>query len=70
METGLCNDVYRAVRKHLEGSLSRLQTDYADIYYLHRTGSIPVEEVAEAMGRLIDEGLIRCRVYGHRGFTR
>ncbi|MBR2596409.1 MAG: aldo/keto reductase [Solobacterium sp.] len=59
METGLRNDVYRAVRKHLEGSLSRLQTDYADIYYLHRTGSIPVEEVAEAMGRLIDEGLIR-----------
>ncbi len=59
METGLRNDVYRAVKKHLEGSLKRLQTDYADIYYLHRTGSVPIEEVAEAMGRLIDEGMIR-----------
>ena len=39
--------------------MARLQTDWVDLYYLHRTGSVPVEEVAEAMGRLIDEGLIR-----------
>ena len=51
--------VYQTIRRHLEGSLDRLQTDYADLYYLHRMSSIPVEEVAEAMGRLIDEGLIR-----------
>lgn len=51
--------VYPAVRRHLEGSLARLQTDWVDLYYLHRTGSVAVEEVAEAMGRLIDEGLIR-----------
>jgi aryl-alcohol dehydrogenase-like predicted oxidoreductase len=39
--------------------MSRLQTDMVDLYYLHRTGSVSVEEVADAMGRLIDEGMIR-----------
>ena len=39
--------VYGAVRRHLEGSLDRLQTDYADIYYLHRTsGGVHYEDVA------------------------
>lgn len=52
-------DVYKTIRKHLEDSMARLQTDYVDIYYLHRMGSVPVEEVAEAMGRLKDEGMIR-----------
>ena len=51
--------VYKKIRNHLEGSLDRLQTDYVDIYYLHRMSGIPVEKVAEAMGRLIDDGLIR-----------
>lgn len=50
---------YNATRKHLEASLKRLQTDYVDIYYLHRTGSAPLERVALAMGRLIEDGLIR-----------
>ena len=52
-------NVYKTIRSHLEGSLKRLQTDYVDVYYLHRMSSIPVEKVAEAMGKLIDEGLIR-----------
>ena len=38
--------------------MKRLQTDYVDIYYLHRMGSVPVEKVAEVMGQLIDDGLI------------
>lgn len=52
--------VYWAVRRHLEDSMDRLQTDMVDLYYLHRTGwSVRVEDVAEAMGKLIEEGLIR-----------
>lgn len=53
-------DTYAAVRRHLEKSLTRLKTDYADLYYLHRVSNlVPVEAVAEAMGRFIKEGLIR-----------
>ncbi len=49
-----------AIRKHLEASMKRLRTDYIDLYYLHRVNEeIPTEEIAEAMGRLIDEGVIR-----------
>lgn len=56
---GFGRDVYRMIRRHLEESLSRLRTDYVDLYYLHRVGGTPIEEVAYAMGRLIDEGFIR-----------
>ena len=54
------NSAYDALRRHLEASLKRLQTDYVDLYYLHRINtSVPVEVVAEGMGRLIGDGLIR-----------
>ena len=48
------------MREHLTASLERLKTDYADIYY-HASykSDIPVEDVAEVMGKLICEGLIR-----------
>lgn len=50
----------KTVREHLHRSLENLQTDYADLYYLHRINpQIPVEEVAEVMGKLIQDGLIR-----------
>lgn len=52
-------NAYRELRDHLDGSLARLQTDYVDVYYVHRTGGADIEEVAFAMGELIDEGLIR-----------
>lgn len=52
--------LYDAIRKHLDASLENLRTDYVDLYYLHRVNEgIPVEDVAEVMGRLINEGLIR-----------
>lgn len=52
--------VCEAVRRHLEASMQRLKTDWVDLYYLHRTsGGVSVEAVAEAMGMLIEDGLIR-----------
>lgn len=52
--------VYQLLKEHLAASLARLQTDYADLYYLHRVDrAVPVEEVAAGMGRLLQEGLIR-----------
>ena len=48
-----------AIRKSVEGSLKRLQTDYIDIYYLHRVDpKVSVEEVAGVMQELIDAGKI------------
>lgn len=53
-------NVYAAVRRHLEHSMKNLHTDYIDLYYLHRVNEqVPVELIAEAMGQLIREGLIR-----------
>ena len=51
--------VYHAMRDHLEALMDRLRTDMIDLYYLHRQSNIAVENIAEAMGRLIDDGLIR-----------
>ena len=52
--------LYEFVKGHLLSSLRRLQTDYADLYYLHRVNpEVPVEEVADVMGQLAKEGLIR-----------
>ena len=52
-------DVYGAIKKHLLGSMERLQVKMVDLYYLHRLSDVPLEEIAKAMGRLIQEGLIR-----------
>lgn len=47
-------------RKALEASLGRLQTDYLDLYYLHRVDpDIPIEESVGGMVRLKEEGKIR-----------
>lgn len=52
--------LYQEVLHHLEASMKNLRTDYVDLYYLHRVNElVPVEEVAEVMGRLIKAGLIR-----------
>lgn len=47
------------IRRSVEGSLERLQTDRIDLYYLHRVDpKVPVEEVALVMKDLIAEGKI------------
>ncbi|WP_296877420.1 aldo/keto reductase [Thomasclavelia sp.] len=48
------------IRKSLEGSLQRLQTDHIDLYYLHRVDpNVPIEQVANLMKSFIEEGKIR-----------
>lgn len=49
----------KVIRKSVEDSLKRLQTDYIDLYYQHRLDmEVPVEEVAGVMSELIREGKI------------
>lgn len=48
------------IRKSLEQSLKRLDTDYVDIYFQHRIDpEVEPEVVAGTMGELIQEGKIR-----------
>lgn len=47
------------IRKSVEGSLKRLQTDHIDLYFQHRIDpEIPAEEVAGVIQDLIKEGKI------------
>jgi len=49
------------VRRAIEGSLKRLQTDHVDLYYLHRMDpDTPIEETVGEMARLIEEGKVRA----------
>lgn len=53
-------DIYHLLKAHVEQSLKNLQTDYIDLYYLHRINTaMPLDEVARAFGRLIEDGVIR-----------
>lgn len=48
-----------AIRKSVEGSLKRLNTDHIDLYYQYRIDpKFSPEEVAQVMGELIKEGKI------------
>jgi aryl-alcohol dehydrogenase-like predicted oxidoreductase len=49
------------IREACEDSLRRLQTDYIDLYQIHwPSRSVPLEETAEAMERLREEGKVRA----------
>lgn len=51
--------VLGTITRHLEASLKRLGTDYADLYYLHRFNpDVAIEDIAEAMSTLISEEVI------------
>ena len=47
------------IRRSIEGSLKRLQTDYIDLYTEHQMEDGSEEQVAYVMGVLIKEGKIR-----------
>ena len=49
------------VRKEVEDSLRRLRTDHIDVYQVHWPDPlVPVEETAEVLRRLFDQGKIRA----------
>ena len=51
--------LYEAIKNHLVRSMKRLGVDMVDLYYLHRVHpDVPVEDVADAMGHLISDGMI------------
>lgn len=48
-----------AIRRNIDASLERLQTDHVDLYYMHRFDpKVPVAEMAGVMGELIAAGKI------------
>ena len=47
------------IKKSVDGSLKRLQTDHLDLYYIHRIDqNVPIEETAGAMKELMEQGKI------------
>jgi aryl-alcohol dehydrogenase-like predicted oxidoreductase len=49
------------VPRACDASLRRLNTDYIDLYYLHRPdGRTPIEDTVGAMQRLVEAGKVRC----------
>lgn len=52
--------VKEQIEARLDASLDRLDTDYVDVYMMHRvTDDVPLEEVAGYMGEFIKKGKIR-----------
>jgi aryl-alcohol dehydrogenase-like predicted oxidoreductase len=48
------------IRESIEGSLTRLNTDYLDLYYQHRIDpNVPIEETIGAMAELVKAGKVR-----------
>ncbi|THF87383.1 aldo/keto reductase [Deinococcus sp. KSM4-11] len=49
------------VRQAVEASLKRLNTEYIDLYYLHRVDpQTPIEDTVGAMAQLVQEGKVRA----------
>jgi len=49
-----------SIKKAVEGSLTRLQTDHIDLYYQHRVDpGTPIEETVGAVAELVAQGKVR-----------
>ncbi|MDL9980505.1 aldo/keto reductase [Microbacterium sp. ASV49] len=56
------------IRRAVEASLRRLQTDWIDLYQLHTPDDdTPIEETLDALGDLVREG--KVRYLGHSNFS-
>lgn len=59
---------YAFLMRAVEASLERLQTDYVDLYQIHRPDlTTPMTEVARALNEIIDSG--KARTIGVSNFT-
>ena len=69
MQTGdVARGSRRYVRKAVEGSLRRLQTDHIDLYQMHEPDpNTPIEETLAALDELVKEG--KVRYIGSSNFT-
>ncbi|MGP3535302.1 aldo/keto reductase [Microbacterium sp. RD1] len=57
-----------SIRRSVEQSLRRLQTDWIDLYQIHTPDtSTPIEETLDALADLVREG--KVRYLGHSNFT-
>lgn len=52
---------YEGIHRSFEASLKRLETDYVDLYLLHRypEPGIPIADTMRAMDELVEQGLVR-----------
>ncbi|MBP3890685.1 MAG: aldo/keto reductase [Solobacterium sp.] len=60
-----------AIRREIEGTLTRLQTDYLDLYQIHRFDyDTPMEETMQTLHELVQEGKVRAlgasAMYGYQ----
>ncbi|MDD8049027.1 MAG: aldo/keto reductase [Thomasclavelia sp.] len=60
-----------AIFREIEGTLKRLQTDYLDLYQIHRFDyDTPIEETMEALDELVKSGKVRAigasAMYGYQ----
>ena len=56
-----CRLSRRDLWQDLEESLDALQTDYIDLYWLHRdNAAVTVAEVIDTLNEFVDQGLVRC----------
>lgn len=59
---------YAYLMRAIEASLDRLQTDYVDLYQIHRADlTTPMSEVARALNDIVDSG--KARAIGVSNFT-
>lgn len=61
----------KAINAEVEGSLKRLETDYIDLYQIHRFDyNTPIEETMEALNSLVKSGKVRAigcsAMYGYQ----